>query len=170
VAGRPSRRTMVGAMEERGRLPGSTRLATASPLANRAEGEIGQLVVEEEAADHQARAEGAFDGRGDGGDVAVIVDDDEMGGGRLLEFEAVDAQLRAVPGRLAGRDGVGRQRVGAFRQPGALGEIVGVQEALRHVDEIGVGHVAAAIGKGQPRRVADDAPGRRVVGAERGES
>ncbi len=72
-AGRRGRaNTMVGSMALRGRLPGSTRLATGRPsLVDRHEGEVGELVVEQEAAHHGARAEGIFDAGGHGEGVAV---------------------------------------------------------------------------------------------------
>ena len=102
--GLPSLSTIVGDIDERGRLPGSTRLATAAPSFAGREGEVGELVVEQEAVDHQPRAERVLDRRRHRGDVAVGVDDDEMRGRRHLERDAVDAQFGLVPGRLAGLD------------------------------------------------------------------
>ena len=49
---------MVGAIELRGRLPGATALAAAGRCDRRAEGEVGELVVEQKARRPQARAEG----------------------------------------------------------------------------------------------------------------
>ena len=47
--------TRNGAMELRGRLPGATALATARPILDRLEVEVGELVVEQEAAHHLLR-------------------------------------------------------------------------------------------------------------------
>ena len=41
-------------------------------------GEVGELVVEQEAAHHGARAEGLLDARGHGDSIAVVVDDGDM--------------------------------------------------------------------------------------------
>ena len=62
---RRARRRSSALIELRGRLPPSTRLATGRrPCSTGSKAEIGQLVVEIIAVDHQARAEAAFDGRG----------------------------------------------------------------------------------------------------------
>jgi hypothetical protein len=65
-------------MDERGRLPGCTRLAMGLPAGvGGGEAEVGQFVVEQEApacgagGHHLARAEGVLDGGGHGQRVAL---------------------------------------------------------------------------------------------------
>ena len=74
---------MVGLIELRGRLPPSTRLATGQPSFSGLEAEVGQLVVEKVAVDHQPRAEAALDRRGLRRDIAPAVDRDEVRGAAL---------------------------------------------------------------------------------------
>ena len=125
--GEPSAIDRLAVLEHDGRRHrGARPLAGLDAVGDRApsvagdEGEVGELVVEQEAADHQPRAEGVLDRRGHRGDVAVGIDDDEMRGRRHVEREAVDAQFGLVPGRLAGlrprprRSAVGR-RISAER-------------------------------------------------------
>ena len=59
---------MVGAIEERGRLPVLPGWQSACRLSD-PEGKVGQLVVEQEAICHQPGAETVFDGRGHGDSV-----------------------------------------------------------------------------------------------------
>ena len=115
--GLPSLSTMVGDIDERGLLPGSTRLATFSP-SSRGEGEVGELVVEQETARHQPRAETVLDRRGHRGDVAVRIDDDKMRCRGHFEGDAVDAQFGLVPCRFAGLGVVFAQRRRTAKQFG----------------------------------------------------
>ena len=73
--GRPSRNTMVGLIEERGRLPGAGRLGSGTPANSGVGVEVGQLVVEQEpvAGDDDAAAAGLLDGQGVADHVAPAV-------------------------------------------------------------------------------------------------
>ncbi len=96
--GRPGRRRSSGSSScadacrpRRGWRPGSRR-------SSGVEAEVGQLVVEIIAVDHQPRAEAAFDRRGFRSDIAPAVDRDEVGGAVLLQETA----LAQSPGAPAG--------------------------------------------------------------------
>ncbi len=73
-----------------------------------------------------------------------------------------------APARRSGAD-LG-QRVVARQKLAAPGQIIGIQQTLgRHRHEVAVGHVAAAIGEGQARGIADQPPAFRVVGPQAGQ-
>ena len=148
-------------MEERGR----SRLhpvGDGETVAVRSEGKVGEFIVQQEAAHHQAGAEGVFDGRGHRQHVAVAVDDAEVRGGGKLDRLVIGPVQRVIEVRLA-RGDLG-QRVIAGEQFRPVSQIDGVGEALGgHRDEIAVGHVAAAVGEGEAGGVADQPPGLRAV-------
>ena len=102
--------TMAGDIDERGRLPPAAALAAGRAVAvGGREGEVGELVVEEEAVDHPAVAEDALHRGGHGDHVAGGVDDDEVGGAAGLDG-AVGARGRAAPGGSPGRAADRRSR------------------------------------------------------------
>jgi hypothetical protein len=121
-------------MAERGRLPAGHGVGHRRAVgAGGRQAEIGQLVVEEEAADHAARAEDALDRGGHRQGVPIGVDDDHVGG-------AAGSGLLSVPRR--GARGLFRPRRvgrgGLADQGGALGDIAVAEQALdRHRHEGG---------------------------------
>ena len=133
------------------------------------EGEIGQLVVEDEAVDQQPRAERVLDRRGHRGDVAVGIDDDDVRGRRQLQRRHVAPELRLVPGRLAGLDVVLAERGRPADQRAARLQVRRIEQAFGNLYEIAVGDVALAVGEGEAGGIADDAPGLGIVGTERGD-
>ena len=87
-----SSKTMVGAMELRGRLPPSTRLAIGRPSSSTGRNEKSvSWLLSRKPAGPDARAEGAFDRGREGDRVAVGVDDREMARADALE-RRVDAE------------------------------------------------------------------------------
>src|SRR5690606_4404901 len=101
--GAPSSSTMVGAMEERGRLPGSTRLATGAPSVSGvaiglwSEREVRQLIAEQKNPRHHSIAEAA----------------PARGGGRRHVAGAIDhhGMRRAVLGTIGIRGKQGLHRL-----------------------------------------------------------
>ena len=166
--GAPSSSTTVGAIDERGRLPPSTRFATGLPSASGVEGEVGQLVVEQEAVGHDPAAEAGLDARRRRDHVAVAVDDDEMRGAVL--GPRLVGGVEAGPRPRAARRRVASASRGRDRSARAAGEIVRVEQAVgRHLDEVGVGHVEAAVREGEPRGLDEQVVGVQVrAGRARG--
>jgi len=154
-------KTSVGAMELRGRLPGSSRLATGMPSANGLPGEIGELVVEEESAHHAKGTEGRFDRGRERDHVAFRIDHGEVGRAVLLDFRA-HSVLRRCGERRSGRCHTEAALV--LDEPGACSEIVRVEQSGDRTagqgHEVGIGHVAVAVGKGEPLGLGD--PVRRL--------
>src|SRR5690606_3892033 len=124
----------------------------------RGEGEVRQLVVEQEApaGDGDAAAAGLFDGEGVGDDVAPAVGGGEVGGALALVRRrgggaACRAGLRVARvsgGERAGEDGVVLDEAGA-----AVGEPLGEQFPRRYVLEGRVAGRAAAVGEGDAGRL-----------------
>ena len=153
--GVPLRRTIVGAIDERGRLPPSTLFApvltppgTAGSVLGR-QVEVGELVVEQEAVarhDH-AVAAGLLDGEGVVDDVAPPV------GHRQVRRRADARRRRAGVGhcaRVTGWDRRGRRRLGDLG-PALRRELVGEQLRQRDAHVPRIRHERAAVGVGQPR-------------------
>ena len=118
--------------------------------------------------DHAAGAEQALHRGGHGDDIAVAVDDDEVGGAAGL--------LRGVGGAGAGAAGFAgrRRRTGRRgRDQGRPGLQVGrVQKALhRDVHEVRVAEIAVAVGVHQPAGLGEEVPALhrlRAVGGDVG--
>ena len=118
--------------------------------------------------DHPAGAEKAFHRSGHGDDVAVAVDDDEVGGAAGL--------LGGVGGTGSGSAGLAgrRRRTGDLcRDQGRPGlEVGGVQKALhRHVHEVRIAEIAVAVGVHQPAGLGEEVPALhrlRTVGGDVG--
>ena len=149
-------------MALRGRLPGSTRLATGRPSSSsRLEGEIGELVVEQEAAHHAARTEGIFDAGGEGESIALVVDDGDLAGAAAFSRAIVaEGTLLHVRGR-AGCD-TRRSTVG-IDQGAAFGKISRIEQAGdRHRDEVRVGEIARPVGESEPLGLGDQMRGARA--------
>ena len=99
--------------------------------SNGRETEVGELVVQEEAVDHAARAEDALDGRGHRHHIARLIDDHECG--RAAGFDRVVRAGRTAPG---GRPAAGLRRVVVADQRRAVPEVAGVEQAGdRHGEE-----------------------------------
>ena len=79
------------------------------------EGEIGELVVEQEAARHQMRAEGLLDGGGHGDRVAVVIDDGNMAGADILQRRVVAVSALACRSGACRRSTCPSARVGSMR-------------------------------------------------------
>ena len=147
-SGLPSRSTIVGLIELRGRLPPSTRFGCVSE----SEVEVGELVVREEAEsrDDQAGAAGRLDRERVRDDVAPAVGGrDVRGRARArLARRGLDARAAAAVERIgiAGRD---RARRRGSRDQGAPGGREPVREQSRQRDvEVGrIGEIGAAVGE-----------------------
>ena len=147
--------TMVGAIELRGRLPASTRLATGRPSSSGAKEKSVSSLLSRKPPTIRCEPKPASIVVVSATRVALGIDDRDMAGRRLLGSDAVGRQLGLRPGRVAGRH---RHRH-ARRRDGSAGpravEIGRVEQPRRHAGEIGVGHVESAVGIGQlarPRR------------------
>ncbi len=110
------------------------------------EREVGHLVVEQEALDHQVRAESGFDGGGHRHRAALVIHRHHLRGG--------DAQGRAV--RRVGdldarrRAGFGRAHAALADQRRPAGQVSRINQTLDgHWHKVGVGHVLRAIGISQ---------------------
>ena len=153
---------MAGSRALRGRLPGSTRLATGVSLfVDRLEGKIGELVVEQETAHHGPRSEGVFDRRGHGKGVAVVVDDGDVAGAAFLNRTVIAESALLHVRRRSGGNGC----EGAFRidQGAAFGKVSRVEQpGERDGNEIRIGEVTRAVGESEPLRFGDDMRGARA--------
>ena len=150
--------TITGAIELRGRLPGSTRLATGLPAASTGrEREIGQLVVEQEAAHHLVAAETALDRRRHRHRIAVAIDDRHVRGALGLVVQSLAEHVAPHSSRAAGRPAARPSSLRHADELRALGEVVAVEQARqRHADEVGVGHVLAAVRVGETVGLGDE--------------
>ena len=159
-AGSPESSTSAASCPARPRSPPAA-LGVARP-----EGEIGHLVVEEEAVDHPARAEDRFDRGRHRDDIALRVADDEMAWCRPAR-----ASHRRAARRRAGRRARRRRRTGPRAdQPGAARrhrrDRAGPRPARRRRPDrrhIGRGRRTSA---GSPRRTGTrpaDRPGPRAA-------
>ena len=121
MAGPPAEPTasssLPSGVEHQGRRHRRKRpLAGLDPVRDRPaidlghEREIGQLVVEQEAAHHDARAEIVLDRRRHGDRVAVAVDDREVAGRGELRRRTVAPVIAMHAGRIAGRGRPGMRR------------------------------------------------------------
>ena len=156
----------VRAVDDRRAHRAARPLAALDAVGDRArrsssgiEAEIGQLVVEIIAVDHQPRAEAAFDRRGFRSDIAPAVDRDEVRGAALLRLTALAQHCRA---RRRGVPALGRPR------SSLSGEISA--ERLREIGRVDQPGDAARgrnprrrdIGRGRRKRAArfgDQVPG-----------
>ena len=123
--------------------------------AGRREREVGELVVEQEAAHHAMAAERAFDRRGHGHRIAFVVDDRDVRRPSGIGVHAVrERDPPAAAGRRARRRHAHRARRVDRLAP--LGQIGGIEQAGDgHRHEGVVGHVAVAIRVGKPLRLGD---------------
>ena len=106
--------------DQRGRHGRARPLARRRRIGHRpsidfgAEGEIGQLIVQHEAAHHHLRAEHRLDGRRHGHGAAGLVDDGDVAGPKLGLLLLRSMQRGLAPGRVAGArlegDGLGDER------------------------------------------------------------
>jgi hypothetical protein len=129
----------------------------------RIEGEIRELIVDEETIDHPSIAEQALHRRGHGDHVPPAVDHHERGcaAGFL-------GGVGTKGGGAGGVAGLGGRASVVTNQLGPLGEVCGVEEALhRHFHESRVGHVAQIVRVHQPLGLAEFEPADRIGRAVR---
>lgn len=144
----------IGALDDGGGHGGTGALATLHAVGHGAavglghEGEVGQLVVEQEPGGHDAGAERVLHRGGHADRVAEAIDDGQVrGAGFLRKTLGGHAVLGAAPGRVAGTERAGAVHVD---QLGTGGEVRGVDQAGdRNGHEIAVGQIGAAIGEGE---------------------
>jgi len=114
------------------------------------EGEVGELVVEEEAADHEPAAEAGLDAGGHRDDVALTIDDGEVARATTFRAGIRGQALGVAPGRVARLRFV--HRPAAVDHLGAKHQVMRVEQTRdRHPHEVGIGHVEAAVGVGEAR-------------------
>ena len=137
----------------------------APGAVHRAKGEIGELVVEEEACRPQPRAECRLDGARHGDDIAIAVDDGEMRRAVLLDSRIGAGHREADLRRRAGRDLAHRRR--RIDEGTPDGEIAGVEQAGRHRYEVGIADVAVAVGEGELLGLGNQVHRTRIEGVRR---
>ena len=149
---------MVGAIEERGRLPGSTRLATAASAGPGSKAKSVSWLLRMKPST-MSREPNAFST-----DVVIEAMLPSASTMTMCEVDGTSSagivapELRLVPGRLAGLDVVLAERGRPADQRAARLQVGRIEQALGDVHEIAVGDVALAVGEGEARGVADDAP------------
>ncbi len=152
-------RLVVLVQDDRGRdgrpgaLAGAGKVRVVDRRVGRGEGEVGQLVVEQEAtAGHgDAAAAGLLDGERVGDDVPPLVGHRQVGGAlALVRRGRRRAAVRAAGGvaRVAGCQGAGEHRVVLDQALPRVGEPLRQQLLRGYVLEGRVAHPAAAVGEG----------------------
>ena len=159
---------MVGDIDERGRLPGSTRLATAAPSFSGEKAKSVSWLLSRKPPTIW-REPKAFS-------TELVMDSTLPASSTMVKW-LVEGMSSMTPstrssalshGGSPGTDRIFGQRGRPAQQRRARLQVAGVEQALGHRHEIAVGHVAVAVGEGEARGVADDAPAFRIVGAEGG--
>ena len=171
--GRPSRRTIVGAIELRGRLPPSTRLGCVSEVKLKSVSSLLSRKPWPGTTSPEPPVDSIVNVYDD--DVAVLVGHGEVrrrARARRRRRRLAGTRARAVVERMriTGRDRARRGRL-ADQRASRRGEVLGDQPGERDVEElveVRVGDVGAAVGEREARRPpARDAARRRASSSAR---